>query len=84
MVGCVLGFLMVFVNLQVIYHIPIAVGYYLSFVIIFVSSIIPAAIAGVVFWKRKMAMFSVAMIVASVVVIYWLWDFVLGLYGTFL
>lgn len=75
---------MVFASLQVIYQIPMSIGYFLSVVIICVSSITPAAIAGVVFWKRRMALFSVAMIVTSVVVIYWIWDFVLGLFGTYL
>jgi hypothetical protein len=82
--GCALGALMVFASLQVIYQIPMSIGYFLSVVIICVSSITPAAIAGVVFWKRRMALFSVAMIVTSVVVIYWIWDFVLGLFGTYL
>ena len=79
-VGGALGGFVVFASLEVIY----LIGSYLSPANIFISAIVPAAIAGVIFWKTRMAMFSVAMIVASVAVSYLLWNCILGLFGTYL
>ena len=80
LVGIVLGVFMVYASLEVVY----AIGSYPSPVSIFISVIAPAAIAGFIFWKTGMAMFSAAMIVASVAASYWLWNYILGLFGTYL
>jgi len=80
--GCGLGFLMFEVGLWAVSQPFTAISF--GPVVVFVTYIAPTIVAALVFWKKKVALFSAAMIVASVVTAGWLWSFVYAQFGTFL
>ncbi len=80
--GCGLAFLMFEVGLWAVSQ-PSTAGL-VGPTVVFTTYISPVIVAVVIYWKKKVALFSGIMIVASVVMAGWLWGLLYGQFGTYL